>query len=167
MVGDSSQRAKPFLRWAGGKSWLVRKSQDLFSARQFRRYHEPFVGGGAVFLPCPEEPRRPFPTKTLRSLKPTLEVWLGAMSDLRSTIRRVLAAPETYSAFPVTRIAPDVSRHEHSCSWAQGFGFLLRRASYRDWFIRVRRVRTSLGNRSARHGGFEHFLETWIVSQGL
>ncbi len=41
--------ASPFLKWAGGKARLL----DQFAAHMphdFERYHEPFVGGGAMFF---------------------------------------------------------------------------------------------------------------------
>lgn len=40
----------PFLRWAGGKSWLVRRADELLGDLAFDRYHEPFLGGGAFFF---------------------------------------------------------------------------------------------------------------------
>lgn len=40
----------PFLRWAGGKRWLVSYIADLTSNVTIRNYHEPFVGGAAVFF---------------------------------------------------------------------------------------------------------------------
>lgn len=40
----------PFLRWAGGKRWLVSFVEELTSTAQIRDYHEPFVGGAAVFF---------------------------------------------------------------------------------------------------------------------
>lgn len=40
---------KPFLRWAGGKSWLVKHLQKLRTI-EFNNYHEPFLGGGATFF---------------------------------------------------------------------------------------------------------------------
>ena len=55
--GICSVTAKPFLRWAGGKTWLVRRAESLFGQLEFRRYHEPFVGGGSFFFSLP--PRNP------------------------------------------------------------------------------------------------------------
>lgn len=40
---------EPFLKWAGGKRWLVQRYSDFMPTR-FRRYIEPFLGGGAVFF---------------------------------------------------------------------------------------------------------------------
>ncbi len=39
----------PFLKWVGGKRWLV-DSKQLEVPRSYRRYIEPFLGGGAVFF---------------------------------------------------------------------------------------------------------------------
>lgn len=39
----------PFLKWAGGKARLAPRVVERAPAG-FRRYHEPFVGGGAVFF---------------------------------------------------------------------------------------------------------------------
>lgn len=39
----------PFLKWAGGKRWLVANYRDLFPV-SYDRYVEPFLGGGAVYF---------------------------------------------------------------------------------------------------------------------
>lgn len=41
--------AIPFLKWAGGKRWLVDRIEPLFSLG-YRDYYEPFLGGGAMLL---------------------------------------------------------------------------------------------------------------------
>jgi DNA adenine methylase len=46
---DNRRVAGPFLKWAGGKAKLAPRILDLAPAG-FGRYHEPFLGGGAVFF---------------------------------------------------------------------------------------------------------------------
>jgi DNA adenine methylase len=41
--------AKPFLKWAGGKQQLLAQMAPLLPA-DFRRYHEPFLGSGALYF---------------------------------------------------------------------------------------------------------------------
>ncbi|WP_374971030.1 DNA adenine methylase [Terrabacter sp. BE26] len=40
----------PFLRWAGGKRWLVSYIAELTAHATIRNYHEPFAGGAAIFF---------------------------------------------------------------------------------------------------------------------
>lgn len=39
-----------FIRWAGGKSWLVPFVQDLTADLKFNNYFEPFMGGASIFF---------------------------------------------------------------------------------------------------------------------
>ena len=41
--------ARPFLKWAGGNSQLLPHLLEL-APKQFDKYIEPFVGGGAMFF---------------------------------------------------------------------------------------------------------------------
>jgi DNA adenine methylase len=42
--------SRPFLRWPGGKRWLVPTIRELLKGVQYERYIEPFLGGGAMFF---------------------------------------------------------------------------------------------------------------------
>lgn len=41
--------ALPFLKWVGGKRWLVSRFRHIFPEK-YNTYYEPFLGGGAVFF---------------------------------------------------------------------------------------------------------------------
>lgn len=55
MNEQRTQKIKPFLRWAGGKSWFVKNLNDFLPRNGFNDYHEPFLGGGSVFLAINED----------------------------------------------------------------------------------------------------------------
>jgi|SRR5882724_5509565 len=46
---DDSQSLTPFLKWPGGKRWFAANYAYLLP-RRFRRYFEPFLGGGALYF---------------------------------------------------------------------------------------------------------------------
>ncbi|WP_197517262.1 DNA adenine methylase [Microbacterium karelineae] len=74
----SKQAETPFLRWAGGKRWLVPEILELVENIRFDDYHEPFLGGGSVFF----------------ALKPGGQVRLSDLNmDLITVYRRVRDNP--------------------------------------------------------------------------
>lgn len=46
---SSNARPGPFLKWAGGKTQLLKQFDGLFP-NKYNRYYEPFIGSGAVFF---------------------------------------------------------------------------------------------------------------------
>lgn len=46
---EGKSKARPFLRWAGGKTWLLKYLTNTKKA-PFNNYHEAFLGGGATFF---------------------------------------------------------------------------------------------------------------------
>lgn len=53
---DTSTPVRPFIKWAGGKTRLLPSLLPHVPDR-FRRYHEPFLGGGAMLLAIQERGR--------------------------------------------------------------------------------------------------------------
>lgn len=51
LITNLSQKTRPypFLKWAGGKRQLI-SQMDKFFPKNFNKYVEPFIGGGAVFF---------------------------------------------------------------------------------------------------------------------
>lgn len=47
---NPKKHTKPFLRWAGGKKWLIKHLDKIIGNFEFQNYHEPFLGGGAIFF---------------------------------------------------------------------------------------------------------------------
>lgn len=45
-----SDPLRPFLKWPGGKRWLLPHVRELLNGLTYKRYIEPFLGGGAVFF---------------------------------------------------------------------------------------------------------------------
>ena len=71
----------PFLKWAGGKRWMIYEYPELFST-EYNRYIEPFLGSGAVFF----------------SLKPNKAI----LSDLNSElIEKYCAIRDDYNSVEI------------------------------------------------------------------
>jgi DNA adenine methylase len=98
MTNQISVNTEPFLKWPGGKRWISKKVVEIIKEHPFRRYYEPFLGGGAVFF----------------ELKPEKAVLADINKDLvetytavKNTHLKIISCLETY---PATKAFYDVMR---------------------------------------------------------
>lgn len=77
--------SEPFLKWAGGKRWLVFQRPELLRV-DAQRHLEPFLGSGAVFFHGP--PRRAILSDLNRDLIETYEVLRDAPLEVWDHLRR-------------------------------------------------------------------------------
>lgn len=52
---ETNNSLTPFLRWAGGKRWLIKKENHI-APLSYNNYIEPFLGSAAVFFSMPHKP---------------------------------------------------------------------------------------------------------------
>lgn len=89
-----SVEAKPFLRWAGGKGWLLPLLRE-HTPQDFDTFHEPFLGSGAVLLSMPDEIKRRG-SDLNRELINTFQVVRDRPDELISRIRSFKFARSDY-----------------------------------------------------------------------
>jgi DNA adenine methylase len=82
---EMSPGAEPFLKWAGGKRWLVETLIPILGAPEVgKRYIEPFLGGGAAFFAL--SPKR----ATLCDVNEELiEAYEAVRNDVEAVIRHL------------------------------------------------------------------------------
>ncbi|MCR4403671.1 MAG: DNA adenine methylase [Firmicutes bacterium] len=76
-------RPRPFVKWAGGKGQLVEQLAARMPGR-YSAYHEPFVGGGALFFHL--TPKRAFLSDLNEEL---VNAFLVVKNDCESLLRRL------------------------------------------------------------------------------
>lgn len=85
---------RPCLRWAGGKSWLVKHLGDLLPKNGYMNYHEPFLGGASVFLYL-----KPQATSYLSDLNSELISTYTALRDRSSEVIKILESYQNTEEF--------------------------------------------------------------------
>jgi len=88
MINNKKTNCKPFLRWAGGKNWLVKHLDYLVPRNGFRNYHEPFLGGGSIFLSL-----NPANTSFLSDLNKDL---IDTFISVKNNPNKIIKVLETY-----------------------------------------------------------------------
>src|SRR4030095_6740384 len=95
-TADPRVAARPFLKWAGGKRTVVPVLRERLPAR-IRTYHEPFVGGGALFWSLAAE--RKFDRAVLYDRNARLVRTYRAVRDrIDDVVERLKALAETHGA---------------------------------------------------------------------
>lgn len=93
-----SIRARPFLKWPGGKQWLAPIARGLLPASFGGRYFEPFLGGGALFFAMQPE------AATLSDVNADLVTAYEALrDDVASIIRELESYPYDRAFFEQLR----------------------------------------------------------------
>jgi DNA adenine methylase len=87
---ECTPSARPFLKWAGGKTQLLGELLSRFP-ETFNRYHEPFLGGGAVFFAL--QPKR----AVLSDINPDL---IAAYQAIRDDVDAVMRHLHRHRADP-------------------------------------------------------------------
>lgn len=78
---------RPFLKWAGGKGQLLdRILPRIDEAGPFRRYHEPFVGGGAVYFELARAGRLPHGAMLSDTNPNLIDAWVGVKLHVEQVI---------------------------------------------------------------------------------
>lgn len=89
-LSNDNLSAQPFIKWVGGKRQLLDRIIPRMPA-QYNSYHEPFVGGGAVFFA--ERPRRAYLNDINTQL---IQCYEAIKSNPDKVIARIAAIDEEY-----------------------------------------------------------------------
>ena len=79
----TDKKAKPFLKWVGGKGQLLEQLSDLFP-KKYNAYFEPFVGGGAVFFAL--EPKKAYINDINKTL---MQTFIHIKKDVGKVIKEL------------------------------------------------------------------------------
>ncbi len=90
--GAIAAKARPFIKWAGGKARLIEQYKP-FLPSEFDRYHEPFLGGGALFFHLAPQLSRQRKSAFLSDLNPAL---VNVYRCVRNQVDDVIAQLAVY-----------------------------------------------------------------------
>ena len=74
--------SKPFLRWAGGKKWLLKNINNYLPKDAFKQYHEPFIGGGSMLFHL--NPKKAFISDLNHEL---IETYISVKEEVHEVIK--------------------------------------------------------------------------------
>jgi len=89
--------ARPFLKWAGGKTQLLDPIGRSLPARIERTYYEPFLGSGAVFFRLRAEGRLEGNVVLSDANEPLVEAWTAVQGSVDGLIDRLAAHRDAHA----------------------------------------------------------------------
>lgn len=104
-------KCKPFLRWTGSKSWLVREGLVNYLPKSFNNYHECFLGSAAVFFSVlPENEVFLYDInedliETYKEIRDNLELVIRSLKRLKNTEEEYYKIRKSKFQTPHTRAA--------------------------------------------------------------
>lgn len=116
--------ARPLIRWAGGKTQLL-SALERHVPPSFATYHEPFLGGGALFFHLRGQGR--ITRAVLSDANPYLvEAYRGVCSDVERVIARLREYQEahSYDYFMRVRRGPPHSFQDQTVETAAWFIYI-------------------------------------------
>jgi DNA adenine methylase len=94
---DNKRFAKPFLKWAGGKNWLMPLVKNYFP-QTYSRYFEPFLGSASIFFTQKEK------RAVLSDINPNLiEVYMAIKESPDKVISKLKLMPYEKDYYYFTR----------------------------------------------------------------
>lgn len=105
----SEGNATPFLRWAGGKTWFIKELDTILNGLNFTNYHEPFLGGGAIFFAI-NPPKKVFLNDSNYDLIQTYECIRDNVEGVISELRKFENTEECYYLVRNTKYKSSLKR---------------------------------------------------------
>jgi DNA adenine methylase len=93
-------RARPFLKWAGGKTQLLGPIERMLPDRIEGTYHEPFLGSGAVFFHLLAEGRLRGGAVLSDANEPLVETWRAVKGRVEEVIDLLARHREAHAGDP-------------------------------------------------------------------
>jgi len=114
---EDDEVARPFLKWVGGKRGLI-PTLKANAPGEFHRYHEPFVGGGALFFHLAHQKTLPRGAVLSDNNERLIRAYQGVRDAVEDVIGHLKGYPHEKDFYLRMRQTPiDKSSHAEVAAW--------------------------------------------------